>query len=151
MSFSQIIRISLLFWLVVLVGCSNTNSNQTASLEERIQVHLSRVFEAHAAAESLWDRVLEGEFVSCEESFDRPPTFSTMQGESDAAPLSVPIQEAMNAAIIDIQTMHDLWESECQREQSTISIVTVGAAQQLLTNAEQSLLEAASAWYVWQP
>lgn len=138
----------LLFLMVLLAACGHPPNITVA---DRVAVHLGRTIEAHQAASDLWDRLLEGERVNCQETFDAPPLLVLSAAEIQKAPQSVEVQTPLNIAIADLQQLLQLWETECQQNQSFVAQDRVRIAQDYLRTARLALEQAVNAWHVWQP
>lgn len=132
-----------------IIGCAAGQDPEPA-LDERLQVHIARTFEAHDTASQLWGSILEGETVSCTATFDRPPLFLTTEDEIAHETLSIPVQEHLNDAILELQALHALWETECASVSTAIALSRTAQALDHLKRAETALIAAAAAWHVWQ-
>ncbi|PJF44278.1 MAG: hypothetical protein CUN55_04810 [Phototrophicales bacterium] len=147
MRISELFRYFIIISL--LVACSTSQSEEAVA--DHVATHLSRTIEAYQSAQSLWDRLLEGETVSCAETFDAPPPLVLTQEELQQAPQSIKVQQPLNDAIQDIQQLLLMWELECQNEQPFVALERVRIAQDYLQSARVALEQAIQAWYVWQP
>ncbi len=141
--------LQLLLLGLLLAACSTIAPEKATA--DRVALHLSRTFEAHAAATDLWDRLLLGETVSCQETFDAPPFLALSATEISQAPESATVQTPLNSAISVLQDLLALWEAECQQNQPFVPQARVRIAQGYLQEAHLALRQAAQAWYVWQP
>lgn len=133
------------------MACTLSRKPDPTSLESRLGNRLERAFAAEAQATSLWDRLLFGEVVSCGEILDSPPLFEITSEEQQDEPLSIPVYDHLNTALLSLQHSAQLWDQQCQSSKSQVSLNTIRAAENDLATARTHLSQAAEAWYVWQP
>jgi hypothetical protein len=133
------------------MACTLSRKPDSTSLESRLGVHLERAFTAEAQATNLWDNLLFGETVSCGEILDSPPLFEITIEEQEAEPLSVPVNDHLNAALLSLQHSAELWDQQCHLPDAEVSLNIIREAENDLDIARDHLSQAADAWYVWQP
>jgi hypothetical protein len=145
----------ILFSLLLLLGagmaCTLSRKPDPTSLESRLGVRLERAFDAEAQATTLWDNLLFGEPVSCGEILDSPPLFEITLEEQEKEPLSLPVNDHLNAALLSLQHSAQLWDQQCQSPDAKVSLNIIREAENDLDIARDHLSQAAEAWYVWQP
>ncbi|NDJ85130.1 MAG: hypothetical protein GYB66_04525 [Chloroflexi bacterium] len=120
------------------------------ALSDRLGDHLQRAIETEASASHLWDRILFGEPVSCQEALTVPLRFEITPAEQQSEPLSVPVAEHLNNAIAALETAVAIWDEECTQSRDVIPLAVVQQAQMALKQARKSLGLATDAWTVWQ-
>ncbi len=157
MFIQRLIRLQprILFPLLLLLGaitaCTLSRKPDPTSLEARLGTHLERAFIAEERATDLWDRLLFGEAINCDQILDQPPLFEITPDEQQNEPLSLPVYDHLNAAVQSLQHSAQLWDQECQSSDPQVSLNIVRQAERDLENARNHLSQAAQAWYVWQP
>ncbi|MCB9437631.1 MAG: hypothetical protein H6673_11700 [Anaerolineales bacterium] len=109
---------------------------------------MNEVIEAESQADDLWNRVLFGELVSCQESITNPPLFELSSIEE--SPDTLLIKQYLDAAVIGIHQVALRWDAECQIERNVIPLDVVRDAQADLLDAHQALQQAIALWGVWQ-
>jgi hypothetical protein len=106
-------RWGAIFAVLLLAGCTLFEP-QTApdTTRDDLALRLDEVQRAQAAALALWDRIIFGEAVSCQEfiAVPEPLSVSEQGGELRA------IQDDLNAAIQAVRDSSDLWNIECSEE-----------------------------------
>ncbi len=152
--------------VVLLAGCTfserSTGSapesiSVPATLHETLTARLAEVQHAQALALSLWDRLISGVQVSCQEAIPQPAPVTLNANELSTHPNAVSVREALNAASQAVRNSADLWDIECSeaRDIVPLSIARNGRATALLatetlTNAaalyEPEILPATQAW-----
>ena len=145
------ILLPLLLLLGASLACTLSRKPDPTSLESRLGNRLERAFDAEAQATDLWDRLLFGEVISCGESLDSPPLFEMSPAEQENEPMSVPVNNHLNTALLSLQHSAQLWDQECQSSEGQVSLNVIRAAENDLETARTHLSQAAEAWYVWQP
>lgn len=149
MKISESSRLLFLFLWMLLPACAKTQ--QAPTLPDRVAVHINRTFEAYTAAVAVWDGLLLGEAISCDQTFDAPPYLVLSATEMQQEPLAVEVQTPLNNAIDKLQLLLAMWEAECQLDQPFVAQDRVRIAQDYLKETHLSLKQASEAWYVWQP
>jgi hypothetical protein len=71
-----------------------------------------------AAALALWDRVIFGELVSCQEAIPAPEPLSETAQEGDLRA----IEKQLNAAIQAVRNSSDLWNIECNADREYVPL-----------------------------
>lgn len=133
----------------MIVACQNGDTSPTPdSLEMRLSIYLATVIESENQAVNLWDRVLFGELVSCQETITNPPLFELAPAEE--TPDTLLIKQYLDAAVIGIHQAALRWDAECQIERNVIPLDVVRDAQADLADAHQALQQAIAVWGVWQ-
>ena len=120
--------------VVLLAGCTLVES-QTAPDTTRTDL-LGRLDEARrdqAAALALWDRIIFGEVVSCQEFIPVPEPLSVTAQHAGLRA----IQEKLNAAIKSLRDSSDLWNIECNADRAYVplSMAKEGRATALAATA----------------
>lgn len=108
----------LLCWLGLiagLTGCalSGSGKGSAANVHAELSARLEEIRAAQFAALALWDRVIAGETVSCQETIPVPAAVTLSERERSAYPPGVAVAEALNEAIGAVRNAADLWAIEC--------------------------------------
>jgi len=136
--------------LLVLSACTliSQSDGPTASARDQLAAMITETQQAQAAALALWDRVIFGEIVSCQEYFTVPPPVNLSDRALRAHTNAPAIQTQLNAAIKAVRNSADLWNIECAdvRPYVPLSMAREGratalAASEPLAEAERLLIE----------
>lgn len=108
----------LLCWLGLiagLTGCalSGSGKGSAANVHAELSARLEEIRAAQSAAVTLWDRVIAGETVSCQETIPVPAAVTLSERERSAYPPGAAVAEALNEAISAVRNAADLWAIEC--------------------------------------
>jgi hypothetical protein len=134
-----------------LAGCTLWGSPDATAGEARadLAAHLDEVRAAQAAALALWDRVIFGETVSCQEAIPvpAPPVLSPRQGEihPNAGAISAALSEATRA----VRDSADLWAIECADPRPLVSLEMARAGRTTALAATDPLSRAALLLEAW--
>jgi hypothetical protein len=122
-------RWGVMFAVLLLAGCTLIEP-QTAPETTRADLaqRLDETRRDQAAALDLWDRVIFGELVSCQEVIAVPEPLTVSAQNNDLRA----IQEQLNAAIQAVRDSSDLWNIECNEDRA---YVPLNMAQQGRTTA----------------
>ena len=127
--------------VLLLAGCTLVES-QTAPKPTRDDL-LRRLDEARrdqAAALDLWDRIIFGEVVSCQELIPVPEPLSVSTQDDDRRA----IQESLNAAIQALHNSSDLWNIECNADRAYVPLSMAKEGRATALAAAAPLDEAAA-------
>ena len=148
-------KISSVFFIAVCLltslACTLSRTPATFPLNVRLTNRINQAYEAQEKAAALWDRVLFGETVSCAETLDSPRLFELSASEAAQEPLSVPVRDHLNAALIALHEATLLWENECKYTSPIVSIDIMRRAENFVAAAKTELAQASTDWRVWQP
>jgi hypothetical protein len=105
--------------VLVLAGCTLVEP-QTAPEPTRADLaqRLDEVQRDQAAALDLWDRIIFGELVSCQEAIPTPEPLSVSAQNDDLRA----IQVQLNAAIQAVRNSSDLWNIECSADRDYVPL-----------------------------
>lgn len=137
-------------WLLTVLACTLSRSAGEVPLSVRLTNRINQAYEAQEKASALWDRVLFGETVSCAETLDTPPLFEISASEAEKEPLSLPVRDHLNAALIAIHEAVVLWENECKMTNPIVSVDEMRRVEDFLEAAKSELEQASADWRVWQ-
>ena len=112
-------RWGVVFAVLLLAGCTLVEPQTSPEItrDDLIQ-RLEEVQRDQAAALALWDRIIFGELVSCEESIPAPELFSVTAQAGDL----LTIQDDLNAAIQAVRNSSDLWNIECNTDRDYVPL-----------------------------
>jgi hypothetical protein len=138
--------------LLILSACTliNHSDGPPANVRATLAAKFTETQQAQAAALVLWDRVIFGEIVSCQETFAVPPPVNFSPRDQSAHPNAPAIQMQINAAILAVRNSSDLWNIECAdaRPYVPLSMAKEGRATALAAN--DALAEAERLLAGWQ-
>lgn len=151
----SMISISMALWLV---SCTSNDRSTTGvpestatptTLYETLTTRLAEIQHAQALALSLWDRLISGAEVSCQETIPQPELITLTADDLRAYPNAASVRDALNAASQAIRNSSDLWNIECNeaRDIVPLSMARDGRATALL--ATQPLANAAALLAAW--
>lgn len=144
-------RLETVFWAcMVLAGCTlSDNTPFVDTTYADLTAQLASAQQSQAAALALWDRVIFGEVVSCQEAIPVPEPGTLSPGELAAHPGAAAIQSQLNQAIKTLHDSSDLWNIECADERPYVPLNMAKAGRAAALAADQPLNEAQSLLAAW--
>jgi hypothetical protein len=144
--------LAVLFALLLLGACTlidySDSDNPPTNVRDQLAAKLTETQQAQTAALALWDRVIAGEVVSCQDYFIVPQPVNLSAHDRSAYPNALAIQEQFSAAIQAIRNSADLWNIECADPRPYVPLsmaqegrATALAASESLAEAERLLVE----------
>lgn len=149
------IRLALICIAIVgvLSACSFALGGDRADAESVHADLAARLAEAQAdqaQALALWDRLIFGEAVTCEEAIPSPALVALSSVELRVHAQAEPVQEALNTAIRDLQLSADLWDSECAQISESVPLAAARDGRAAALNASLPLSTAAALLASWE-
>jgi hypothetical protein len=144
----HLLALGMLFWLAA--GCTlGGGGDDDPAPKEKLAARHDDIQAAQSAALDLWDRVIFGEVVSCQEAIPVPEPVALSDETLAQHQQAGPVQTELNTAIRAIRDAADLWNIECSesRERVPLSMAREGRAAALAAN--EPLAEAARLLEVW--
>jgi hypothetical protein len=112
-------RWGVVFAVLVLAGCTLVERQPSPAVtRDDLAQRLEEVQSDQAAALALWDRVIFGELVSCQEAIPAPEPLSETAQEGDLRA----IEKQLNAAIQAVRNSSDLWNIECNADREYVPL-----------------------------
>jgi hypothetical protein len=134
----------------ILAGCTLSSSGASAdAVRSDLVARLSDVQQAQDAALALWDRVIFGEAVSCQNTIPVPELVSVAARDLKAHPEAEAIQDRLNAAIQALHESSDLWNGECGGDQPFVPLSTAKEGRATALAASAPLAEARQLLSAW--
>lgn len=135
---------------IVLAGCTLASSRASAdAVRGDLVARLSDVQQAQDAALALWDRVIFGEAVSCQDMIPVPEPVSVAARDLKAHPEAGAIQDRLNAAIQALRESSDLWNGECGGDQPFVPLSTAKEGRATALAASAPLADARQRLSAW--
>ncbi len=136
--------------LVVLAACtlSRTDSSPQA-VQAKLADYLANAQNAQMTAAELWERLIAGETVSCQEAIPVPPPLALDKRDRQASPIAPTIANALTNARQAIQTAAELWQGVCTTPEAVVPLETARAARQAIQTADTALQQAAALLAAW--
>jgi hypothetical protein len=142
-------RLIAALW-IVLAGCTLASSRTTANaIREDLVARLDESQQSQAAALALWDRVIFGEAVSCQDAIPVPEPANVSARDLTAHPEAGAIQVRLNAAIQTLNDSSDLWDAACADEQPYVPLSTAKEGRATALAASAPLAEARQLLSTW--
>jgi hypothetical protein len=136
--------------LIFLAGCTfQGDSAREAQIRDDLNARLAEVEQAQAAALALWDRVIFGEVVSCQEAIPAPLPFALAAKDARDFPKAAPVQDALNRANQAVRNSSDLWNIECDAERDMVPLDMARQGRQEALGADGPLTEARALLQAW--
>ncbi len=136
--------------LVALSACTLARvESSPQAVRAKLAAQLTATQNAHMAASALWERLIAGETVSCQETIPTPPPLTLSERELRAHPVAAPMLDALQNARRSLQTAADLWQGVCTTTDAVVPLETARAARQALQTADAALEEAAALLAGW--
>jgi len=136
--------------LIALAGCSFSGGTAAPdatyhSPQQRdLDVVLAEAQVSQAAALALWDRVIFGEVVSCQESIPVPEPVQRSGQDSQSYPNPGAVEDRLNAAIQLLHNSADLWNIECNDDRPFVPLSMAREGRAAALAASGPLSEAAA-------
>lgn len=148
-------RVVLLIALLtaLLPGCTFTMGDERAApqtVRANLAARLAETRSAQAQALALWDRVIVGEQVSCQEAIPAPALVTLARSEREVHPQAVPVQDALNVAIQAVHNAADLWNIECTEARDWVPLAMAREGRANALAATDALDAAAALLDAWQ-
>ncbi len=138
---------------LALVSCTLTGRTAITPAEVRAtlsaRLHETRL--AQTAALDLWDRLIVGEAVSCDEAIPVPELLNLSGEARQTHTNAVPIEQHLNEAIQAVRNASDLWHIECSTERSLVPLEIARAGREEALSATAPLDAAEALLMGWSP
>jgi hypothetical protein len=135
---------------VVLAGCTFASSRGSGeAVRGGLVTRLDDVQQAQTAALALWDRVIFGEAVSCQEVIPVPESVNVAARDLKAHPEAEAIQSRLNAAIQTLHDSSDLWNAACADDQPYVPLSMAREGRATALAASAPLAEARQLLSTW--
>ncbi len=139
--------------LLALAGCTLRVGDQDDSSPEAVRAELAaklaEVQTAHDQALDLWDRLIFGEPVSCQETIPVPKNAALSTRARAAHPQAAQVEGALNAAIRALAQAAASWDRECAEVREWVPVSTARNARESLLSASAALDTAAGLLAAW--
>jgi hypothetical protein len=133
-------RWGAVFAVLVLAGCTlvERQASPQATRDDLAQ-RLAEVQGDQAAALALWDRIIFGEVVSCQETIPAPEPISVTAQDGDLRAIEVQLDTAIQA----VRNSADLWNIECNADRAYVPLSMAQEGRTTALAASPPLDEAA--------
>lgn len=143
-------RWAVLVILIGLAGCApGEGALAPSEVRATLAAQLAETRQAQTAALSLWDRVIFGEVVSCQEAIPVPAALDLPRSVGVDDPQAALIQDRLNAAVRSIRDSSDLWNIECADARPAVPLDVARQGRASALDASAPLDEAAQALAGW--
>lgn len=134
-----------------LAGCTLVDGADVSAGQVRadLAAHLGEVRAAQAAALALWDRVIFGEAVSCQEAIPVPAVLALSPQQRETHPDAEAISAALSEATRAVRDSADLWAIECADPRPLVSLDMARAGRMAALAATDPLDRAAVLLDAW--
>jgi len=145
----SMIRVALILSAVagVLAACSfslGRDRIDASAVHADLAARLAEAQVDQAQALALWDRLIFGEAVPCEEVSPAPALVTLSADELNAHAQVAAVQQALNTAIRELQTSAALWDSECAQLRESVPLAIARDGRAAAVNAAEPLSTAAA-------
>jgi hypothetical protein len=135
---------------IVLAGCTLASSRTSAdAVRGDLVARLNESQQSQAAALALWDRVIFGEAMSCQDAIPVPEPVNVAARDLTAHPEAGAIQARLNVAIQALHDSSDLWNAVCGDEQPYVPLSTAKEGRATALAASAPLAEARQLLSAW--
>ncbi|NLX11693.1 MAG: hypothetical protein GXY36_18765 [Chloroflexi bacterium] len=139
--------------LLLLAGCTLQSGpgepGASVDVYADLSARLAAAQDAHAVVLDLWDRIIFGESVSCQEAITVPAPLAIPAAELARTPQADAIQAGLNAAIKLLRDSSDLWNIACADEHPVIPLELAREGRATALAAGDQLDEAAALLAAW--
>jgi hypothetical protein len=136
--------------IVFLFGCTRQSSEET-QLRQNMGAYLSVAVTAQQQAAAHWDRLILGEWVSCQEGLSVPNSFNLSQVEADQYPESLPVRDHLNAGIGFLTQSASIWDTICVDPNGVVTPEVANQGYQAVQQAGIELGLAQNLYTIWNP
>ncbi|HML23674.1 MAG TPA: hypothetical protein PKD09_18605 [Aggregatilinea sp.] len=138
---------------ILLAACTLGDSPNGPRTREAVRSELTDRLDGvradQQAALDLWDRVIFGETVSCQDAIPAPDPVALPVRDVDAYPDATPVLVALNAAIGHVRDAASLWNIECGTSGETVSLDMARSGRAAAMAANDPLDEALALLDTW--
>jgi hypothetical protein len=139
--------------LLLLAGCTLQSGpgepGASVDVYADLSARLAAAQDAHAVVLDLWDRIIFGESVSCQEAITVPASLAIPAAELARYPQADAIQAGLNAAIKLLRDSSDLWNIACADERAAVPLELAREGRATALAAGDHLDEAAALLAAW--
>lgn len=139
-------------WLAVigLASCATRSEGPDAGpIRAELAARLSEAEQAHSIALSLWDRLIEGEQVSCQEYIPAPLPVVLADDALTAYPQAVAIQDQINEGTSAIRAAAAWWDAECSDSRRYVPLSAAREGRAITVSAGEALAGARQSLAAW--
>lgn len=135
---------------VTLAACALIgDSESTDTAHDVLSARLAEAQASQAAALALWDRLIFGEEVSCQDTIPVPDPVTLSSRERREHESAETIQARLNEAIQHLHAASDLWNIECANIQTIVPLEMARAGRSNALAASDPLAEAGQLLAAW--
>ena len=136
--------------LTALTACTLARVDDSPqAVRAKLAAQLADAQSAQMTATDLWERLIAGEEVSCQEAIPTPPPLTLSERELRAHPSAASVTDALNQAQQALRDAAELWEGTCTTPDVSVPLETARAARQALRTASAALEQAAALLAAW--
>jgi hypothetical protein len=141
---------AVLLMVLLLARCTLVGETESPdTVRSHLLARLDEAQRSQQAALTLWDHIIFGEIVSCQEFIPVPESVKLSDQGLTAHPNAGAIQVALNAAIQSLHNSSDLWNIECNAERAYVPVSMAKAGRSTALEATAPLEEAAALLAAW--
>jgi hypothetical protein len=134
--------------ILLLAGCTPSDPAADTTYADLV-AGFNAAQQAQVAALALWDRVIFGEAVSCQETIPVPAPVQIPSKALAAHPGADLIQTRLNEAIQAIRDSSDLWNIECAEARPVVPLNMAKSGRAAALAATNPLADAAQRLTAW--
>lgn len=131
------------------LGAPSDAARTSDAVRADLAARLDTVRADQQAALGLWDRVIFGEAVSCQDAIPTPEPVALPAADLSAMPDANAIQAALNAATGHVQAAAALWDLECDDPRGAIPLEMARSGRAAAQAARDPLDEASARLAAW--
>ncbi len=139
--------------MMLLAACTLGGSANGLRSREAVRADLAAHLDAaranQQAALDLWDRVIFGEAVICQDAIPAPEPVALSDTDLAAYPDTGAILDALNAAIGHVRDAAALWDLECADPRGTVPLEMARSGRAAALAANDPLGEASTRLAAW--
>ncbi len=111
--------------VLLLAACNLSTGGETITpdgVRAELEARRMATVRAQEAALDLWDRIITGEPVSCQEAIPVPEPVTLSSRARQAHPQAAPVADALNAAIRAVRDSSARWDAECALQRADVPL-----------------------------
>lgn len=134
----------------MLAGCTLVSEPIALdTVRSQLLTRLDETQRSQQMALALWDDIIFGTAVSCQQFISVPEPVKLSEQTLAAYPNAGAAQAALNTAIQSLRNSADLWNIECNTERPYVPLSMAEAGRAAALEASASLAEAATLLAAW--
>ena len=131
------------------MGCTRVPIEQ--QIYDELALHIQAASQAQQQAASHWDKLIEGEDMSCQVGLPTLADFTLTQSEADAYPPALLVRDHLNRSIAFLNQSVTVWNQICTHTENLVIPEDANQGYLAIQNAKIELDLAQASYAAWNP